>query len=142
MKNTLKNKSNAKLKQYLNKTDSIRKKVEKETNKFIELLKANQMELFNEVSEIEKYIEKKLNQENEEEEEALMLTNKKRSIENNSISEKELVQTLEESNVLKSKISDLEKQLEEFTENIEFSTYKSVSSKDGLIGEIQTNEKV
>ncbi len=142
IKNGLKLKSEHKLIEYLNKLNSTRNKIKSETNTFIELVKANEVKLLNEVDEIELNLKAYFSLSQEELDTVKRLTTSKQSVENNSISKEELTHLVDESNLIKKKINDLDIKVEEFKENIEFIVYENVSLKDGVIGEIQTNKKV
>ena len=57
-RNDLKNKSEVNLKEYLNQTYSIRKRIESDANKIIDQVKSNKENLLYEVSETENDIKK------------------------------------------------------------------------------------
>ncbi len=71
------------------------------------------------------------------------LTASKLAIETNSLSEKQLTKLVENSALCKSKIEELTDEIEEFKDNIEFDVFEiNELLKTGLIGQIETNEKV
>jgi hypothetical protein len=139
MKNTLKYKSETKLNEYLDKINSARIKIKNETNKLIGQLRINEMKLLNESNEVEKYFRENFSLPKEC---ATWLNELKLSVDNNSRSEEELESLVHKSESLKKTLKELETKVEEFKDNIEFTVYENICLSDGLIGEIQTNEKV
>jgi len=132
-------KSETKLNEYLSQTYSIKYKIRNETSQFIHKVMANEGQLLNEVYELEQYLKENMSMPKES---LSWLAELEQSIDENSISEKELTSSIEESGALKQALKDLEAKIEEFKENIEFTVYESVCLKDGLIGELHTNQKV
>ena len=141
IKNALKYKSETKLNDFLSKINSTRIKIKNETAKFIGQVKTNELKLLNEATEVEKYLREHFSV-NLTKESAMWLSELKQSVENNLKNEEELANLVKKSQSLMKTIQDLELKVEEFKEDIEFTVYENVCLKDGLIGEIQTNEKV
>jgi hypothetical protein len=138
----LKSKQEAKLNEYLNKFILIEIKIKSKANKLINLIKENENSLLNEVAELKKSLKKKLSL-SRAELEITRLTASKLAIETNSLSEKQLTKLVENSALCKSKIEELTDEIEEFKDNIEFDVFEiNELLKTGLIGQIETNEKV
>jgi len=142
IKNEVRNKSETKLNKYLAKIDSAKDSIKSEANKIIQLVKTSELKLLTELNETQKYLKKKLRTPDLERE-VKKLTEKKPSVEYNSLSEEELANLIKESNRIKRELTEFESEIDAFKENIEFTINENFSKNDGgSIGEIQTNKKV
>ncbi len=142
IKNEVRNKSETKLNKYLAKIDSAKDSIKSEANKIIQLVKSSELKLLTELNETQKYLKKKLRTPDLERE-VKKLTEKKPSVEYNSLSEEELANLIKESNRIKRELTEFESEIDAFKENIEFTINENFSKNDGgSIGEIQTNKKV
>jgi len=142
IKNEVRNKSETKLNKYLAKIDSAKDSIKSEANKIIQLVKSSELKLLTELNETQKYLKKKLRMPDLERE-VKKLTEKKPSVEYNSLSEEELANLIKESNRIKRELTEFESEIDAFKENIEFTINENFSKNDGgSIGEIQTNKKV
>lgn len=142
LRTTLKIKRESKLNKYADELSSIRNSIKNETTKLVYLLKANEAKLLEEVTKIEESLEENLTSSQAESETETKLIDEKRSVESNELNEQQLANLVEDSAAEKTKIEELFSAVEEFKEKIEFEVHEFVSPKDGLIGEIWTNEKV
>ena len=141
IKSALKSKSEAKLNKCLNKINSARCSIKNETKKFVKLVKTSEENFLSELNEIELKVKKELTSTKEEILEA-KIRYEKHSIEKNLFSEEQLTKSIETSKENKIVLKRLERKVEEFKENIQFSVNESVSLKDGMIAKIETNDKV
>jgi len=142
LKKTLTDKREVKLNEYVAKINEIKMHISNESKKFISLVKASELNLVNELTELEKKMRKRLSLSKEDSVMTKSLLLSKQFVENNSLNEEQLTKLTQETLSIKTKLNELGIQIEAFKENLEFTDYTNVSMKDGLIGEVKTNQKV
>ncbi len=139
MHTDLNTKRQNKLDECFNKLNQIKEIITNETNKNIDLLKANQKDLIDEINQLEidlvTGLTSKLIDQNE-------LTNSVKNLEENELNEEELL-ILKNTIMTKNKdLNDLSIQIENFKKDYEFVINENINFKQPFIGELKTDDKV
>jgi hypothetical protein len=144
IKQNLNQKRDEKLNEYLQQIGHVKQAINKQSNKFVKLIKSNKLKLLNELSLIEVDLKKKCFNSNQiiENDVEIRVNNSKFMLENNECSKKKLIQLNKDTCELKTRLNELLMQIEQFNENYEFKLNKKLKLNDGVIGKIQTNQKV
>ena len=142
IKKVFKNNRKSKLVEYKEMLSSIKNDITSETAKLVSLLINNQENLLKEVEALEENLEKSFITPELDTEIARKLQNSKQLFKTNTLCEVELNKMLDDLETLKTQINEFYSSVEELKANFEFNLNENVSIKDGLIGEIVTNEKV
>ncbi len=142
IKNEIPNKRQAIFNENLSTLKEIKDRINSEIDQFLDLVYSNKTKLLNEIIEIENELKKEMSQSNLEMEilEKVIVT--KPLVENNTWDEEQLKKLADERLNMKMQIEQISDKIESFKENFEFLVYDCVQIKDGVIGEIKTNQKV
>lgn len=132
-------KRQSKLDECFYKLNQIKEIITNETNKNIDLLKANQKDLIDEINQLEINLDTNLTSNLIDQN---VLTNSVKNLEENEFSEEELL-ILKKTIMNKNKdLNDLSIQIENFKKNYEFIINENINFKQPFIGELKTDNKV
>ena len=132
-------KRQSKLDECFYKLNQIKEIITNETNKNIDLLKANQKDLIDEINQLEIDLVTSLTSNLIDQNE---LTNSVKNLEENEFNEEELL-ILKKTIMNKNKdLNDLSIQIENFKKNYEFILNENINFKQPFIGELKTDNKV
>ena len=142
IKNNIPNKRQTIFNENLSTLKSIKEKINNEIDEFLDLIYTNKTKLINEIIEIENELNKEMLQSNIEMEilEKVIVT--KPLVENNTWDEEQLKKLADERLNMKMQIEQISDRIESLKENFEFLKFECVQIKDGVVGEIKTNQKV
>ena len=142
IRNDFNKKRDLKLKEYLDKFNLIRETITSETDRLVNLLRDNQNKLINETNLLETNLTINLAFNHAEDDVAIKVMNSKSKLEKNLFTELQLVDLKEETSITKIHLNKLVEQIEQFKKKFDFIQFESIDHETGLLGEIETNEKV